>query len=59
MYFNYDIKNRALSINLAILFYGLLSYYIKPYKTKMLNKLDLLTTAACFFSIYFGLMAVD
>lgn len=54
-----DDKASVLLINIVIIGYASCSFFLKPYKTKLLNRLDLLTNIVCFINFYFVMMSFD
>ncbi|KAL4501592.1 hypothetical protein ABPG72_018643 [Tetrahymena utriculariae] len=59
VYFSQDIKTKALLINLILIIYGTTVFYVKPFRTEILNRLDIFTTLIIFLSIHLGLMAYE
>ncbi|KAL4449826.1 hypothetical protein ABPG74_008199 [Tetrahymena malaccensis] len=59
VYFSQDIKTKALLINFILIIYGTTVFFVKPFRTEILNRLDIFTTLIIFLSVHLGLMAYE
>jgi len=50
VFFLQDLKAKALLISSILLVYGVSVFFMQPYRTDILNRLDLFTTSILFVS---------
>lgn len=59
VFFLQDLKAKALLISSILLVYGVSVFFMQPYKTDILNRLELFTTSVLFVSFQLALLAYE